>query len=76
MRFKILAATFLGFVVMSGAGVAQTGSITGQVLDPTGAAVVNAKIRQRRVPQALPARLLQPPPESTTSAPCRPLSMK
>ena len=44
MRFRALAATFLAFLVMTGAAFAQTGSITGQIFDPAGAVVPNATV--------------------------------
>jgi Carboxypeptidase regulatory-like domain len=44
MRLKLVVSFVLAFGVLVGAGIAQTGSITGQVLDPTGAAVVNATV--------------------------------
>jgi hypothetical protein len=44
MHRKLVLRVFLMFSLLIGKGVAQTGSITGQVLDPTGAAVVNAKV--------------------------------
>jgi Carboxypeptidase regulatory-like domain len=43
MRLRLLFVVLLG-VVLVGTGHAQTGSITGQILDPTGAAVVDAKV--------------------------------
>ena len=44
MRFRNLAVAILAFVVTIGSGVAQTGTITGQVYDPTGAVVSKAQI--------------------------------
>jgi hypothetical protein len=44
MRFKTLLVALLAFATMVGTGVAQTGSITGQIFDPAGAVIPNAKI--------------------------------
>jgi Carboxypeptidase regulatory-like domain len=44
MRFKLFATTFLILLVMTGAAFAQTGTITGQIFDPAGAAVPNATV--------------------------------
>lgn len=44
MRFKAFTVTFLIFLVMTGAAFAQTGTITGQIFDPAGAAVPDATI--------------------------------
>ena len=44
MRFKAIAVTILVFLVMTGAAFAQTGSITGQIFDPAGAAIPNATV--------------------------------
>ncbi len=45
MSFKTIAIAFSVFMVTIGAAVAQTGSITGQVLDPSGAVIAKAEIR-------------------------------
>src|SRR5579871_2147386 len=44
MRFKAFAITFLFLLVMTGAAFAQTGTITGQIFDPAGAAVPGATV--------------------------------
>jgi hypothetical protein len=44
MRIQKLAVTLLLVGMTTVAAIAQTGSITGQVLDPSGAAIANAKI--------------------------------
>ncbi len=44
MRLKAFVATFLFLLVMTGAAFAQTGTITGQIFDPAGAAVPGATI--------------------------------
>lgn len=45
MRFRTIAIAFSVFLITVGTAIAQTGSITGQVLDPTGAAIVKAEIK-------------------------------
>ncbi len=49
MRFRSAVGVFLAFVMVSCVGWAQTGSITGQVLDPTGAVVAGATITAKSV---------------------------
>jgi hypothetical protein len=44
MRLRNLLFTLFAFILSAGAGLAQTGSITGQVFDPQGAVVPNATI--------------------------------
>src|SRR6185312_11099645 len=44
MRLKYLGVALLAVFSMVGVGLAQTGSVTGQVLDPTGAVVPNATV--------------------------------
>ena len=44
MRFRSLCVALLAFVVMAGVASAQTGSVTGQVFDPSGAVVTNATV--------------------------------
>src|SRR5580704_2315078 len=44
MRFKKPVVMSLIFLVMTGAAVAQTGTITGQIFDPAGAAVPDATV--------------------------------
>jgi hypothetical protein len=45
MRFRNATLVFFSLALMTIAAVAQTGSITGQVLDPSGAAIAKAQIR-------------------------------
>lgn len=44
MRLRRLATVLLALIAMAEVGFAQTGSITGQVFDPTGAVVSNATV--------------------------------
>jgi Carboxypeptidase regulatory-like domain/TonB dependent receptor len=53
LRFKTLLVALLAFTVMVGTGVAQTGSITGQIFDPAGAVIANAKITATSVSTGL-----------------------